>query len=83
MVLRNWGGKLVNMLGTADDNVSHNPSPVRSWEVVYEPITVNVKTSSFHEVSLTVLVLALHWFGGKGWFALSHLVDSRDSELMA
>ena len=33
--------------------------------------------------SLTELVLALDGFGGEGWFALSHLVDGRDSELVA
>lgn len=34
-------------------------------------------------VSLTMIVLALHRFGGEGWLALSHLVDSGDSELVA
>lgn len=33
-------------------------------------------------LSLTELVLALHRFGGERWFALSHLVDSGNSELM-
>lgn len=32
---------------------------------------------------LTKLVLALHRFGGKRRFALSHLVDGRDPELVA
>lgn len=33
--------------------------------------------------TLTELVFALDRFGGEGWFALSHLVDGGDSELVA